>query len=75
MLRQYLTIRKSHDINHSMRVYSNAMTIAETEPGCDIEAIALAVLLHDADDHKLFDTEGKFLISNQLAYNLLDTIN
>ena len=47
-----------HDINHSMRVYSNAMTIAETEPGCDIEAIALAALLHDADDHKLFDTEG-----------------
>ena len=47
-----------HDLNHSLRVYSNAMTIAETEPSCDIETVALAALLHDADDHKLFDTEG-----------------
>lgn len=47
-----------HDLAHSLRVYSNAMKIAETEPGCDIEAIALAALLHDADDHKLFNTEN-----------------
>lgn len=46
-----------HDLDHSLRVYSNAMTIAETEPDCNIEAVALAALLHDADDHKLFDTE------------------
>ena len=29
-----------HDLAHSLRVYSNAMKIAETEPGCDIEAVA-----------------------------------
>ena len=38
-----------HDLNHSLRVYANAMTIAETEPSCDIETVALAALLHDAD--------------------------
>ena len=58
-----------HDLDHSLRVYSNAMTIAETEPDCNIEAVALAALLHDADDHKLFNTEGNanaisFLKSN-----------
>ena len=58
-----------HDLDHSLRVYSNAMMIAETEPDCNIEAVALAALLHDADDHKLFDTEDNanavsFLKSN-----------
>ncbi|MBQ6302562.1 MAG: HD domain-containing protein [Clostridiales bacterium] len=58
-----------HDLDHSLRVYSNAMLIAVTEPDCNIEAVALAALLHDADDHKLFDTEGNenavsFLKSN-----------
>jgi uncharacterized protein len=47
-----------HDLDHSLRVYSNAMTIAETEPSCDIEAVALAALPHDTDDHKLFETKG-----------------
>ena len=47
-----------HDLDHSLRVYSNAMVIAGTEQDCDIEAVALAALLHDTDDHKLFDTEG-----------------
>ena len=46
-----------HGLDHSLRVYANAMTIAEAEPDCNIEAVALAALLHDADDHKLFDTE------------------
>ena len=54
-----------HDLNHSLRVYSNAMTIAETEPSCDIEVVALAALLHDTDDHKLFDTEGN---SNAVSF-------
>jgi len=47
-----------HDADHTLRVYHNAMRIAETEPGCDSEIIALAALLHDADDHKLFHTEN-----------------
>jgi len=46
-----------HDLNHSLRVYENAIKIAKEEKGCDMEAVALASLLHDADDHKLFDTK------------------
>ena len=46
-----------HDAAHSLRVYRNAMRIAESEPGCDRDIVALTALLHDADDHKLFHTE------------------
>lgn len=46
-----------HDLDHSLRVYSNAMVIARSEQNCDTEAVALAALLHDADDHKLFNTK------------------
>ena len=42
-----------HDAAHSLRVYHNAMTLADELPYCDREA-----LLHDADDHKLFHTEN-----------------
>ena len=45
-----------HDAEHTLRVYHNAMRIAETEPGCDREITALAALLRDADDYKLFMT-------------------
>ena len=45
-----------HDAAHTMRVYHNAMLLAQAEPGGDPEVIALAALLHDADDRKLFDT-------------------
>lgn len=47
-----------HDAAHSLRVYRNAMRIAESEPGCDRDIVALTALLHDADDHKLFHTEN-----------------
>lgn len=47
-----------HDAAHTLRVYRNAMRIAERESGCDSEIVALAALLHDADDHKLFPTEN-----------------
>lgn len=45
-----------HDYEHSMRVFRLAMRIAEGEE-CDREVVALAALLHDADDHKLFNTK------------------
>ena len=45
-----------HDYGHTMRVYRTAMEIADFEPLCDRRITALAALLHDADDHKLFDT-------------------
>lgn len=47
-----------HDIAHSVRVYKNALKIAETEPSCNMLVVSLAALLHDADDHKLFDNEN-----------------
>ena len=68
-----------HDLNHSLRVFSNAMAIAEKEQGSDIEVVALAALLHDADDHKLFDTVDnfnarKFLSSHGVSPDKLDFI-
>ena len=47
-----------HDADHSLRVYKNAMRIADSYPEADREVIALASILHDADDHKLFQTEN-----------------
>ena len=45
-----------HDVSHTMRVYRNALAIADSEKKCDMEIVSLAALLHDADDHKLFQT-------------------
>jgi len=47
-----------HDAAHSMRVYHNAVSLANNEPECDREVVMLAALLHDVDDHKLFQTEN-----------------
>ena len=46
-----------HDANHSLRVYNNALQIAKEYPECNMMVIALAALLQDVDDHKLFDTK------------------
>ncbi len=37
----------SHDLSHLLRVWTNAMAIARTEPGCDRALLAAAVILHD----------------------------
>ena len=68
-----------HDVAHSMRVYANAMRLAARYPGCDSEAVALAALLHDVDDHKLFDTKDNanaraFLTSNDLEEKEIEQI-
>ena len=47
-----------HGFDHSMRVYRNALLIAESEHSADRFIISLSALLHDADDHKLFKTEN-----------------
>lgn len=41
-----------HDYYHSLRVYQNAVRIAEIE-NADVEIVSLAALLHDVDDYKL----------------------
>lgn len=41
-----------HDYFHSLRVYKTAMKIAQKE-NADVDIVALAALLHDADDRKL----------------------
>ena len=68
-----------HDAAHSLRVYRCAMMIAEKEPDCDKEVTALAALLHDADDHKLFSTGGNanarsFLEENRVPAERIDRI-
>ena len=47
-----------HDTAHSLRVYKNALKIASTEPGCDLTVVSLASILHDVDDHKIFENEN-----------------
>ena len=59
-----------HGLDHSIRVYKNAMLLAETEPTADRLIVALGALLHDADDNKLFQTEN-----NANARNFLKSAN
>lgn len=47
-----------HGFDHTMRVFHTAMLIAEAEKACSRETVALAALLHDVDDYKLFATEN-----------------
>ena len=68
-----------HDINHSLRVYNNAMNIAAAYSSCDKMVVALAALLHDVDDHKLFRTVNnenarKFLSSQDIEQEKIDLI-
>ncbi|MBO4457036.1 MAG: HD domain-containing protein [Butyrivibrio sp.] len=68
-----------HDAEHSKRVYSNAMKLADRYPECDSEVVALASLLHDVDDHKLFDTKDNanaraFLTSNNIEEKEIEWI-
>ena len=72
-----------HGADHSLRVWRNAMMIAEHE-ACDPQIVSLAALLHDADDHKLFATENnanarRFLedhrVSGETADRICEAIN
>ena len=68
-----------HDVEHTLRVFRNAMRLADTEPGCDRTVVALGALLHDADDHKLFHSEGNanaraFLASHQVPGDMVERI-
>ena len=68
-----------HDTGHTLRVYRNALRISETEGECNREVVALAALLHDADDHKLFHTAENanartFLKDNDVPTELIEMI-
>lgn len=68
-----------HDAAHSKRVHRIASLIADTQPDCDRFVVALAALLHDADDHKLFHTENNenarsFLVSHQIDETQIELI-
>ena len=68
-----------HDAEHSLRVYGNALLIAKSYPESDKTVIALASLLHDVDDHKLFDTENNmnarsFLKEQNVEDDVIDQI-
>lgn len=68
-----------HDVEHSMRVYYNALQIADTEPTCNRLIVSLAALLHDVDDHKLFNTTNNenaryFLNMHSIDNEMIDSI-
>lgn len=52
-----------HGFDHVLRVYQLAVKIAEQEKA-DVDIVAMAALLHDADDYKLFGEENAQNLSN-----------
>ena len=58
-----------HDVSHAIRVFRTAAKLAEHYPDADSQVICLAAILHDADDHKLFESEN-----NENARKFLDSI-
>ncbi len=68
-----------HGADHSLRVYNNAVRLAEKYPDCDITVVSLAALLHDADDHKLFNTVNnanarRFLSEHDVGQDVTEKI-
>ncbi len=66
-----------HGIDHIMRVYTVAMNLAEKE-NANKDIVAIAALLHDADDYKIFGQECADKLTNTKAilnkYNILRDI-
>ena len=69
-----------HDAAHSLRVYHNAQRIVASYPECDQLLVSLASLLHDVDDHKLFNTQNnanarQFLNNSSIDPDTIDQIS
>ena len=67
-----------HDFYHSLRVHDLARRICAEEGG-DEDLVRLAALLHDADDRKLFSTEGfanarRFMDSEGILSGIQDSV-
>lgn len=66
-----------HDANHSLRVYHYAAKLAAYYPDADKTVIYLSALLHDVDDHKLFNTTNNanarfFLNSKNIESGIIE---
>lgn len=76
-VRQLLNGDKSgHGADHVMRVYALAMKLSEGE-NVNKDIVALAALLHDADDYKLFGEEHAKNLTNAkkiMRQNGVDTL-
>lgn len=69
-VRELLGNEKSmHDWEHSVRVCKTALRLCRTENG-DEDIVALAALLHDCDDYKVFGPENAAKLTN--ARRILD---
>lgn len=67
-----------HGADHSLRVYNNALNIRKAYE-CNELHVDLAALLHDVDDHKLFNNKNnenarKFLIENDFDSEAIEDI-
>lgn len=67
-----------HGADHSIRVYNNALNIRKAYE-CNELYVDLGALLHDVDDHKLFNNKNnenarKFLIENDFDSEAIEDI-
>ena len=63
-VRELLGNEKSmHDWEHSVRVCKTALRLCRAENG-DEDIVALAALLHDCDDYKVFGPENAAKLTN-----------
>lgn len=67
-----------HGADHSLRVYNNALIIRKAYE-CKALYVDLGALLHDVDDHKLFNNKNnenarKFLIENDFDSKSIEDI-
>lgn len=67
-----------HGADHSLRVYNNALSIRKAYE-CNELYVDLGALLHDVDDHKLFNNKNnenarKFLVENDFDSEAIEDI-